>query len=50
MKASEGSVSGNNSVGGIAGTGSGYNYEVNNVNVSGNNFVGGIMRKKIYKL
>ena len=50
MKASEGTVKGNDCAGGIAGTGSGGNYQASQINVKGNSYVGGIMRTKSYKL
>ena len=50
MKASEGTVIGNDCAGGIAGTGSGGNYQASQINVKGNSYVGGIMRTKSYKL
>ena len=50
MTATEGNVSGHDCIGGIAGVGSGDNYEATNINVSGNSYVGGLMRTKIHKL
>ena len=50
MTATEGNVSGHDCIGGIAGVGSGDNYEATNINVSGNSNVGGLMRTKIHKL
>ncbi|HJJ11876.1 MAG TPA: hypothetical protein OIM48_00965 [Clostridiaceae bacterium] len=50
MKASEGTVKGNDCAGGIAGSGYGNNYQASQINVKGNSNVGGIMRTKSYKL